>query len=94
MSERRRGRRKGEKVGEGYVQTFVKQRGGRRYVKMLYLKLQSADAVAGHISRRHNFYCCGNTIRNLLRQYGIPLNRAGGDRRSRNCREFMRTREL
>ncbi|MFC1477576.1 hypothetical protein ACFL6L_03810 [candidate division KSB1 bacterium] len=90
--ERRRGRKKGEKVGEGSVQLFVKRRGGRRFLKLLYREFQSADAIAEFIYSRYNFFCSGNTIRNIMRRYHIPLNPAGGDRRSPARRAFSQGR--
>ncbi len=85
----KRGRKAGEKVGEGAVQIFVKKRGGRRFIKNLYCEFQSADAVATFLNDRFNFFCSGNTIRNLMKYYHIPLNQTGGDRRSKERREFI-----
>lgn len=92
MAERKRGRRLGEKVGEGPVQQFMVRRGGARFLRKMYRELQSADAVARYITRRYSFYCSGNTIRNLMKSYHIPLNASGGDRRSKKHREFIRQR--
>jgi len=93
MPEKRRGRKSGEKRGEGAVQLFIRRRGGRRFICSLYRDFRSANAVAGYIQKRYNFFCCGNTIRNILREYHVPLNPAGGDRRSKRHRRFMTARE-
>jgi len=92
MSATRKGRKKGEKIGEGSVQIFVRRRGGARFIRQLYIEFQSADAVARYITRRYNFYCSGNTIRNLMRTYHIPINSPGGDRRSKDRVRFMQNR--
>ncbi len=89
----RRGRKKGEGIGRGAVQQFVKRRGGRRFVLHLYEKFVSADAVAEFLFRQYNFYCSGNTIRNLLRYYHVPLRSSGGDRRSTVKQVFLNERE-
>ena len=92
MARRGRGRLKGEGNGKGPVQTFIKQRGGRRYMVRLYRELQSGEAIADYIYKRFGFYISGNSIRNMLRQYHVPINPAGGDRRSQKHVRFRQTR--
>ena len=92
MAKRRRGRLKGEGNGKGPVQTFIKQRGGRRYMARLYRELRSGEAIADFIYKRFGFYVSGNSVRNMLRQYHIPINPSGGDRRSQKHVQFRQTR--
>lgn len=91
--KRKKGRVKGEGKGAGAVQKFVKQRGGRRFLARMYSDMRSANAVADHIYHRYGFYCCGNSIRNLLRSYHIPRNPSGGDRRSPAQNRFRDNRD-
>ncbi|MFC1732863.1 hypothetical protein ACFL6I_21380 [candidate division KSB1 bacterium] len=92
MTHRRKGRKKGEKIGEGPIQILIRKRGGRRYVTRLYQEYRSADAVAQYIYNGFHLYCSGNTIRNIMRRYHIPINPAGGDRRSSAHLTFMKNR--
>ena len=80
--KRKQGRLTGEGRGAGAVQNFIRRRGGKRYLMKMYKEFRSANAVADHIYRRHGFYCCGNSVRNILRYYRIPRYPSGGDRRS------------
>ena len=90
--KRKQGRLAGEGRGAGAVQKFISGRGGKRYLIKMYKDFRSANAVADHIYRRYGFYCCGNSIRNLLRYYRIPRNPSGGDRRSSAHVRFRRQR--
>ena len=92
MSKRGRGRLKGEGKGRGAVQIFIKQRGGRRFMARLYRELRSGEAIAEFINKRFGFYVSGNSIRNMLRQYHVPLNPSGGDRRSPTHVKFRQIR--
>ena len=57
MTHRRKGRKKGEKIGEGPIQILIRKRGGRRYVTRLYQEYRSADAVAQYIYNGFHLYC-------------------------------------
>jgi hypothetical protein len=93
MRRRGRGRRVGDGRGKGAIQTFVRQKGGRRYIVQLYRELKSADAIAEHFFKQHHFYCCSNSIRNILHRYRIKLRTTGGDRRSPAQCAFRQQRE-
>ena len=92
MAKRGRGRLKGEGNGKGPVQTFIRQRGGRRFIVRLYRELRSGEAIADYIYNRFGFYVSGNSVRNMLRQYHISINPSGGDRRSPKHVRFRQTR--
>jgi len=90
--KRKQGRLLGEGRGAGAVQKFIRSRGGKRYLSKMYKEYRSANAVADHIFRRYGFYCCGNSVRNMLRHYRIPRNPTGGDRRSPAHVQFRKQR--
>jgi len=79
--------------GEGPVQTFFKESGGRLYVISLYQEFKSAEAIADFIFERFGLLFCGNSIRNILRQYGVSINPTGGDRQSKKAVEFRQKRD-
>jgi len=89
---KKRGRKKGDKVGEGTVQAFFREKGGKQFLEKLYQEFQSADAIATYIFRRYNFFCSGNTIRIIMKSYNIPLNSHGGDRRSIKIKNLINLR--
>ena len=82
IERRKRGRLPGEGKGTGAVQLFINRNGGRRYLKQLNQEFQSTDAIADFIYRKYNFYCCSNSVRNMMRSFKINSNATGGDRRS------------
>lgn len=90
--KRKQGRLLGEGRGAGAVQKFIRSRGGKRYLSKMYKEYRSANAVADYIYRRYGFYCCGNSVRNMLRHYRIPRNPSGGDRRSPAHVQFRKHR--
>ena len=93
MPKRGRGRIKGEGRGKGAIQTFIRQNGGRKFIARMYREFRSADAIAEHFFRHYHFYCCGNSVRNILHRYRIRLLSSGGDRRSPTRRTFQQERE-
>ncbi len=88
----KRGRIKGQGKGTGAIQIFIRQKGGREYLKQLYEKTHSADGIADYIFKEYGLYCCANSIRNALKHYKISIQPSGGDRRSLSIVEFRRNR--
>lgn len=74
---------KGRRQGEGAVQIFFNSLGDG-YIAKLYSECQSADMIAELMIKKHNFYCCGNTIRKyLLDRREWNHIKTGGDHRSK-----------
>jgi len=94
MQKRKRGRKHGEFIGQGAIQQFIKNRGGKKYIQELYKKVKSADAIAQSFIENDGFYCCGNSIRNYMKRYNLELNEIGGDRRSKRILKFRETRNF
>jgi len=81
----------GQGTGAGYIQKFIRKKGGKKFLLGLKEKAPngSVPQMAQILMEEYKIYLCSNTLINIMKEYGISRNKVGGDRRSKKYKKEL-----